>query len=289
MAKIDLIEAIEGTQLYTLHSHTQYCDGRADMGAFVRAASEMHFAVYGFTPHSPVPIESSCNMRKEDVAEYLAEAERLQKDYPDIRILRGMEIDYLGPEWGPANEYFQEMGLDYSIGSVHFIPSQEGEYVDIDGRFESFKGKMEKHFHNDIRYVTETFFSQSQAMLEEGGFDIIGHFDKIKHNAGLYAPGLEETEWYGRLVNDLIDTILDKGVIVEVNTKAWKEHRQLFPDQMHWKRLLRAGCKLVVNSDAHYPRLINAGRMEALHALEYLRRKGNHEEACGDFGKHEGS
>lgn len=267
------MKAIEGVELYTLHSHTQYCDGHAQMREFARAASDMGFGVYGFTPHSPVPIESPCNMKEADVPRYMVEVKEMREEFPNVEFLCGMEIDYLGPHWGPANEYFAGLGLDYSIGSVHFIPSQDGDCVDIDGRFASFKEKMAKHFHSDIRYVVETFFSQSQNMLSEGGFDIIGHFDKIKHNAGLYAPGLEETDWYKRLVNDLIDSILEKNVIVEVNTKAWQQHRQLFPDQRHWKRLMQAGAPIVINSDAHYPRLINASRREAMHALQYLKDK----------------
>jgi len=273
MAKTDIMAAIADTQLYTLHSHTQYCDGHAPMREFAQAASKLGFGVYGFTPHSPIPIASPCNMQAADVPAYLAEVHEAQREYPSVKFLSGMEIDYLGPEWGPANEYFDSLGLDYTIGSVHFIPSQEGEYVDIDGRFTSFQEKMAKHFHDDIRYVVETFFTQSQNMLSEGKFDIIGHFDKIKHNAGLYAPGIDDTKWYNTLVNDLIDTILEKNAIIEVNTKAWDQHRQLFPDQKHWRRLIRSGAKIVVNSDAHYPRLINAGRMEAIHALDYLRKK----------------
>ncbi len=273
MANTDIIAAIAGTRLYTLHSHTQYCDGHATMREFAQAAESMGFGVYGFTPHSPVPIASPCNMLADDVPDYLAEVRSLQAEYPAVRFLAGMEIDYLGDEWGPSHDYFKGLGLDFSIGSVHFIPSQSGDYIDIDGRFASFKEKMEKHFHDDIRYVVETFFSQSQNMLSAGGFDIIGHFDKIKHNAGLYSPGIDETAWYRRLADDLIDTIIEKDVVVEINTKAWSQHRHLFPDQRHWRRLIAEGARIVVNSDAHYPKLINAGRTEAMHALDYLKGK----------------
>lgn len=275
MAKIDIMKAIEGVDLYTLHSHTQFCDGRATMREFAQAAADQGFGVYGFTPHSPLPIESACNMKASDVEAYIHEAKAIQEDFPSVRFLCGMEIDYLGSQWGPANEYFKNLNLDFSIGSVHFIPSQDGDYVDIDGRFESFKEKMAKHFHGDIRYVIETFFTQSQNMISEGGFDIIGHFDKIKHNAGLYKPGIENTGFYKSLVDGLIDSILEKDLIIEINTKAWKQHQQLFPDQCHWRRLLKAGAKIVVNSDAHYPRLINASRAETMRALAYLREKEN--------------
>lgn len=255
---------------YALHSHTQFCDGRAPMEDFAARAAAMGFCAYGFTPHSPVPIESSCNMSMADVPEYLHEASRLQQLYPSVRFLAGMEVDFLGPQWGPHSEYFKSLPLDFTIGSVHFIPTQDGDYVDIDGRYEKFERKMAENFYGDIRYVVETFFRQSQMMVELGGFDIIGHFDKIKHNAGLYHPGLEDEPWYASLVDSLIDSIIDKRLIVEINTKAWQEHRQLFPAQRHWKRLLKAGIDIVVNSDAHYPDKINASRQAVLASLAYL-------------------
>lgn len=268
---MDITAEIGNSTLYTLHSHTQFCDGRATMEEFAKAAADAGFSVYGFSPHSPVPIESSCNMATESVPAYLAEVARLQALYPSVRFLAGMEIDYLGEEWGADSEYFQSLPLDFRISSIHFIPSQEGRWVDIDGRFERFRENMERYFHSDIRYVVETFFSQSQKMIEQGEFDIIGHFDKIKHNGGLYHPGLENEPWYNAHVNDLIDSIIAKKLIVEVNTKAWKEHGQLFPAQRHWKRLLRAGTPLIVNSDAHYPDRINASRPEVLNAINYLK------------------
>lgn len=272
---MDLISLIGNSELYTLHAHTQFCDGRAEMEDFIKEAISNKFTIFGFTPHSPIPIQSSCNMKMEDVDIYFHEVERLREKYPPIKILTGMEIDYLDDNWGPSNDYFQSIPLDFSIGSVHFIPNQDGEFVDIDGRYESFKCKMTDYFHNDIRYVVETFFSQSQNMISKGNFDVIGHFDKIKHNGGLYCPNLEQENWYINLVNDLIDSIIESGVIVEINTKAWAQHQQLFPAQAHWKRLLKSNVPIIINSDVHYPKLVNASRMSVINSLNYLRTKTN--------------
>lgn len=267
---MDLLSLIADNDLYTLHSHTQYCDGRAPMEDFARQAAAQGFRVYGFTPHSPVPIESPCNMSFESVPEYKAEVQRLAKEYPGIKFLTGMEIDYLGPQWGPANEYFKTLDLDFTIGSVHFIPTQDGEMIDIDGKPERFQRNLAEKFHGNLDYVVDTFFSQSQAMVAEDCFDIVGHLDKIKHNASTVRPDIEETPRYQKQVNDLIDSVIASGKIVEINTKAWKEHHQLFPAQRHWKRLVEAGVPIVVNSDAHFPERINESRPQVLHALNYL-------------------
>lgn len=256
--------------MYNLHGHTQFCDGREPMENFARKAASMGFTHYGFTPHSPLCLESSCNMKKEDVAAYFAEVERLREEYPQVKFYKGMEIDYIDGNWGPSIPYFRHLGLDYSIGSVHFVPNQEGKFADIDGRPPHFQEVLSKHFGGDLRFVVEGYFSQSQKMIAAGGFEIIGHFDKIKLNAGSVMPGIEDTDWYKGLVNDLIDSIITSGVIVEINTKSWVDFGHLFPSQKHWRRLIQARVPIVVNSDAHFSDRINASRPEVLKAMLYL-------------------
>lgn len=273
---IDFRKILQGSRNYTFHSHTEFCDGRAQMEAFAREVVARGFTHYGFSPHSPIPIASTCNMTRSHVDDYNREFDRIAKTHGDhCQFYRSMEIDYLGEHWGPTNDYFQSLNLDYTISSIHFITSQEGHYVDIDGRFESFRRKMSDFFHNDIRYVIEKFYEQSIRMVEAGGFDIIGHFDKIGHNASHYQPGIESEQWYQALVNELIDKIIAAGITVEINTKAYREHNRMFPAVQHWQRLLDAGTPLIVNSDAHVPALINAGRPEAFEILDQLTRSND--------------
>lgn len=269
---MDIIEELGSSRGYTLHSHTEYCDGRAQMEAFAREAVRRGFTHYGFTPHSPVPIASPCNMAEAKVPSYLAEVERIRREYgAQCRFYAGMEVDYLGEEWGPASPYFAGLGLDYTIGSVHFIPAQDGEYVDIDGRFERFARNMEEHFHSDIHYVVETFYNRSCDMLAAGGFDILGHFDKIAQNGSMYHPGLEDEGWYRCIVDDYVDRIIASGVVVEINTKAYAANGRFFPGERYFARLHDAGVPLIVNSDAHVPALMDASRDVAFSLLDALR------------------
>ena len=70
-------------------------------------------------------------------------------------------------------------------------------------------------------------------MIKGGRFDLIGHFDKISHNASHYCSGIEDTGWYRALVDEVMDMIIDAGVAVELNTKAWEGHRRMFPSIPH--------------------------------------------------------
>lgn len=267
---LDFQGIISKSNLYNFHSHTQFCDGRADMEDFVVEAIREGFTDYGFSPHSPIPIASPCNMSEENAERYVNEFNRLKDKYGDrINLYLSMEIDFLGAEWGPSNPYFDHFHLDYKIGSVHFIPSfaDASQFIDIDGNFESFRTKMDKYFNNDIEAVVKSFYHSSMNMIDAGGFDVIGHFDKIGHNAGHFANGIENEKWYIDLVHKEFTSIMDNHLIIEVNTKALAEHGRTFPNERFYDLLKKYDAPLLINSDSHYPKLINAGRMETIEKL----------------------
>ncbi len=274
---MDFLKELNGSKAYTFHSHTEFCDGRATMEAFAREVVARGFTHYGFSPHCPLPIVSPCNMRREDVGRYLSEVDRIKGEYGGhCRFYAAMEVDYLGEEFGPSSREISELPLDYVIGSVHLVANRKVRLVDVDGRFESFRRKMRDYFDDDIRYVCEAFYSRSVAMVEAGGLDIIGHFDKIGQNASYFQPGIEDEEWYQALVSDLVDRIIshnarhpERPLTVEINTKAYADHSgRLFPHPRHWGRLIEAGVPLIVNSDAHVPALIDASREMTFSMLE---------------------
>ncbi|MGM9866031.1 MAG: histidinol-phosphatase HisJ family protein [Muribaculaceae bacterium] len=269
MKKTFHLDSILSTSRYNLHSHTQFCDGRGTMDQFARAAADAGILHYGFTPHSPVPFDTPCNMKADDVPAYLAEVERIRKKYDTVQFYAGMEIDYLGPDWGPAHPYFAGLDLDYSIGSVHFLPakSDPSRFIDVDGRPERFVQYMHEYFDDDIEYVVEEFYRRSSAMVRAGGFDILGHLDKIGANASYYLPGIERRRRYLDALNALVDDVIASGVCVEINTKSLAQTGRLFPRETVVARLYRAHVPLLVNSDTHYPDLINAGRPYALSLL----------------------
>lgn len=262
------------SNLYNLHSHTQFCDGRASMQLMAEAAAAEGMELYGFSPHSPISVESPCNMSRSDVPIYLDEALRITDFYQGrMQVLTGMEIDFLSPDWGPHIDYFQSLPLEYRIGSVHFVPTRDGIPVDCDGRFERFARNLHDVYNDDLRYVVEKYFEQVLTMIERGGFDILGHLDKIAANAAKADPDIETTGWYAALIDDVINHAASTGLIIEINTKSYNDTKRFFPALQWWTRLLHSRVLIVVNSDAHYPDKVNAGRSEALRILEQLKSK----------------
>ncbi len=279
---MDLKEIIATTRDYNFHSHTEFCDGREPMSVMASQAFAQGMKHYGFTPHSPICVPSTCNMASEDVAAYWAEFLRLKELYEGrMDLYFSMEIDYLGDKWGATHPFFADIPLDYRLSSIHFIPAMTtGEEVDVDGSPASFAGKMERYFDGDIRYVVDSFFGRTLEMIGRGGFDMIGHFDKIGFNADSFSRGIESEPWYRRHIDNVVDALAESDIVVEVNTKAVMPPvgatpeaaasyvPRVFPSPDTIRRLVRAGVPLAVNSDAHFSSRIRAGRDYAFSIID---------------------
>lgn len=249
-----IMDLVKVAKKSNLHSHSQYCDGHATIDELAAAACCAGMEVWGVSPHAPICLDSPCNMNREDVPAYLADMERLKEEYRGrMHLFTGMEIDYVSRSFGPSIPYFQELPLDYRIGSVHFVPDRNGEPHDCDGSVQRFAKYLIDYYQRDVRYVVERYFDQVMNMIDLGGFDLLGHFDKIAGNASGVDPHIEENDWYADLVKDVIDFAAEKRLVVEVNTKAYFERGRLYP-AVRWIQMLKEReIPLVISTDCHWP------------------------------------
>ncbi|MFA6745331.1 MAG: histidinol-phosphatase [Bacteroides graminisolvens] len=255
--------------LTNYHSHCSFCDGRAPLEEFVKEAISQSFYSYGVSSHAPLPFPTRWTMEWEQMEAYLDEFKNLRSKYADeIELYVGLEIDYLNEESNPSVPRFTELPLDYRIGSVHLLYDAAGEVVDIDCSPAVFKERVDRHFNGDVLRVVRMYFDRLFRMVELGGFDILGHADKMHYNASCYHPGLLDEPWYEALMKDYFSLVASRGYLVEINTKAYDSLGTFYPNSRYWELMKEYQIKILVNSDAHYPERINAGRMEALRLLQ---------------------
>lgn len=255
--------------LTNYHSHCSFCDGRAPFEEFVKEAIRQGFYSYGVSSHAPLPFPTQWTMEWEQMEAYLDEFNNLRQKYADeIELYVGLEIDYLNEESNPSVARFTELPLDYRIGSVHLLYDAAGEVVDIDCSPAVFKERVDRHFNGDVLRVVRMYFDRLFRMVELGGFDILGHADKMHYNASCYHPGLLDEPWYEALMKDYFSLVASRGYLVEINTKAYDSLGTFYPNSRYWELMKEYQIKILVNSDAHYPERINAGRMEALRLLQ---------------------
>ena len=268
--------------LTNYHSHCSLCDGKAPMEDFVREAVRRGFASYGISSHAPLPFPAVWTLDRGDVTAYLSEIERLKCSYAGrIELYAGMEIDYLDERNNPASDYFRQLPLDYRIGSVHLMHADDGGIVDIDTSPERFAEMLSGRFGGDLRRLTTAYFDKLIRMVEAGGFDFVGHVDKISYNAERCEPGITSRGWYRDKARECFERIAARGLMVEINTKKYNACGVFFPNREHFGLLRELRIPVLVNSDAHRPERIDDGRHEAMAALreagirEVIERVGN--------------
>ena len=269
-------------QLSNYHSHCTFCDGRSIPEDFIKFAISKGFRAYGFSSHSPLPFETFWNMSKEDVPEYLSEIERLKQKYSNkLEIYVGLEIDYLDKTYNASIPYFKKLPLDYRIGSVHFLPMHkelvEANMICIDGSFSDYYASVQRYFDGDIRKLVKLFFESSMDMVEAGAIDIAGHLDKIYMNGQKCEDFSIHADWYQKPLQDYLHLIAEKGLMAEINTKNLKRKQQIYPHAEYLSLLYQLEIPVMVNSDCHYPDLVNDGRTEAFTILKELGFKTTRE------------
>jgi len=255
------------------HCHSLYCDGKASLQDFAEEALRRGFHTLGFSSHAPVPFYTDWNMPKEKMTEYLQEIQHLKVLYQGkLHLYAGLEIDYIDSKNNASSPYFQNLHLDYSIGSIHFISNTEGgELMPIDGNFAEFKQGVDSLFGGSLEKTIEGYFQTSMQMIEKGGFNIIGHIDKIQQNGHLYPEYKSCAKRIDDRMNELLTLVAEKGLIVEINTKSFAKIGVLYPNPKYLKRIKELHIPVQVNSDSHAPSLLE-NQFEQVYEL--LLREG---------------
>ena len=216
------------------HTHTTWCDGKDSPRAVVESAIAKGFDTIGFSSHAMLPGKYlDWAITPEKAPRYAAEIRALAKEFaPRVRVLCGVEADWLAGEAEPSYAAYACVSPDYIIGSVHFVRAEDGEIVCVDMSPKSMEEGVRDHFGGDTgRFVSAYFAAVRESLAFD--FDIVGHPD------------------LGRKCT--ADAIAASGKTVEVNTGAisrgWLD--DAYPSPMFRAMLRKRGVRFVLSSDAH--------------------------------------
>jgi len=236
------------------HTHTHFCDGKENMRFFVEKAVELQFDHLGFSSHAPIAPQYDFTLTEAKIPAYLNEIEHYQKKYPQIKIFKGLECDFIPGMTKDFSYYKNNFKLDYIIGGVHLVNvpnSQEVWFIDGSKRDTYDKG-LANFFNHDIKKAVTCFWEQTYEMIETQQFDIIAHLDKIKmHNQDRFFK--EDESWYLKLVDHVVELIVKKNIIVEINSRGIYRLRckNFYPSDYIIEKLAKAKAPMVISSDAH--------------------------------------
>lgn len=247
------------------HSHCNYCDGKGTMEQYAEEAAKKGFVAYGYSSHAPLPFDNSWSMKVSDLDAYMSHVEQLKETWKGkMQIYAGLEVDFIPGKIGPNSGFLRNIGLDYTIGSIHFIDAfEDGKPWEIDGLHTVFRDGLEKIFHHDIEKVIQRYFELTRQMLLEDCPDVLGHLDKIKIQNPYEKYYSEEAPWYRKEIMKTLETAKETGLIVEVNTRGvYKKVAALYPSPWVLALMKEMDIPVMLNSDSHHTREID-GAFEA--------------------------
>jgi histidinol-phosphatase (PHP family) len=173
--------------LSCLHTHSSFCDGSGDVESFCHEAFEKGLHSLGFSAHAPIlrktGIASDWHLREERLGEYFEAVRAARARWEGrLRVYLGLEADYVQGLCGPADWDRDGLGLDYLIGSVHYLVPPRGEPFAVDGSPREFAGGVLRGYGGDGEAAAGAYWDAVEGMIRAGGFDILGHLDLVKKN-----------------------------------------------------------------------------------------------------------
>ena len=260
---------------FNFHQHSNFSDGAVDPERYVEMGISLGLSALGFSEHSPLPFENPFSLKSEDADNYVETIDQLKDKYSGkIKLYRALEMDFIP---GISDDFAHWKSIcktDYLIGSIHLVKPNPEYFRDnelwfTDGpKYETYDRGLEKYFGGDIRKAVTTFYHQTNQMIETQDFDVLGHMDKIKmHNKDRFFT--EDETWYQKLVDECLDLVKQKELIVEVNTRGIykKRSNSLFPDDLTLQKVKNHNIPIIISSDAHHPDELNLGFTDAVSKL----------------------
>ena len=249
------------------HCHSRFDDGHGELEEYVQAALDKGLRTLGFAGHAPVPFPCNWTMPPALLPEYIETTRRLQNIYRDrIELLVGLEVDYIPGITSPTAARIRALGLDFTVGSVHFLGRlADDELWTADGPPEQLEQGVSESFNGDIRSTVEGYYRLVRAMVSTAAPDIIGHLDVIKKNNRDSKYFSEDAPWYRSAVRQTLDAVAASPSILEINTGGIVRGTSaaLYPSEWILAECLKRGIPVMINSDAHRPEQIYSYHTEA--------------------------
>lgn len=230
-------------ELVTTHTHTGFTGhGEGTVAELVDAAAAAGVSTIAVTEHYPLSAaidpDSYVSMPMERMGEYLADIAAAQLAHPELEVIAGCELDWLGDDEDRdlAAHDFSPFGI--VLGSVHFVdlwpfddPAQRGRWDEV-GADEIWR----RYFEVWCEAVS----------CKEAPFSVMAHPDLVKKFG--FWPSFDPQPLYDAAA----EACAAAGRMVEVNTSgAHYACAEMFPAPTLLSAFCRAGVPCTVGTDAH--------------------------------------
>jgi histidinol-phosphatase (PHP family) len=238
-----------------LHVHPDYSvDAKPTINEYCQRARQIGIQVLGFSTHydmnpKRLPLDALADvdgkrvpMNDSVLQRYRDEIETARGNYPGLRILAGVEIDYFRGVEPEAVRIRDKFGFDYFIGSVHCLD---------DIAISDSKEGPEYFAKHSLQQMTDEYFEMLYNVAACGVFEVIGHADYYWRFAIKYFGDAVYEIHNGRLEN-IAKAAVENGVGFEINTSQIRKGLSYHPRLDFLKELVSHGAYInAFGSDSH--------------------------------------
>lgn len=243
--------------LIDYHMHTRLTDGTGEPVEYARVALERGLHEIGCSEHAPLGThDTNWTLKESDVATYVKLVREAQRQFPQLTIKLGLEVDYFPGREDWIRHLAGLYPWDYFLGSVHFI----GDWP-IDLSADAWKGQ-------DINERWHKYFDLWAQAARTRLFDSLAHPDlpkKFGHRPTNfdYRPALR--------------AVKEAGVAIEISTAGLRKPcREIYPTEEFVRIARQLDIPITLGSDAHIPQDTGADFDKAV----ALARRCGYEKIC---------
>jgi putative hydrolase len=209
-----------------LHTHTVYSHGKGTIEDNVREACAKGLKKIGISDHGPSHL--GFGIRRKDIPVMRAEIAALQKKYPDIEILLGIEANIVNRSGNLDLSKEDLKAFDYVIAGYHYGAIGRNPIGTV---FNAVENLAAHHAGKEPRKLMRRNTDYVVRALRGNDVQILSH------------PG-------DKAPMDLLEIAVvcaETDTLAEINT----HHRSLSAEDL--KTMMLADVKFIISSDAHKP------------------------------------
>jgi histidinol-phosphatase (PHP family) len=226
----------EGYKIDT-HIHGQFSsDSKLDYRNLCQKSIEKNYKVIAFTEHFDLLDSELQNYGGPVLKKYIDYLSKIQREFPDLTIIKGIELGEPHRIVDIAKKLFSEVTIDYIIGSLHFTKTKINVSVKIDNPM--------------TECDVQQYYKEILEMVEIGNFDTLGHLGIYKRS--LFYQQIPSEKNVQHIIDEIFRVMIKKNICLEINSSSLKNYPTYLPDPIHLTRYKRLGGELItIGSDAH--------------------------------------
>lgn len=246
-------------KIYDQHVHSYYSfDSEQTIEEYIEKALDLGLSNFVLTDHLDLNYISTGKDLDFNIENQHKELDKLQGIYPQIQILKGVEIGYVKTEIDRIKKILNDHKFDLINYSIH-----------EDGKIDYYY--KDKFLENGIKNVLNHYFDNIIEALDAGiDFDVLCHFDYGFKTAYLIDKTQQISNYEDKII-PIFKRIIEMDKCLEINVKV-----QSFINDEHTNYVLNlysrlGGKNITLSSDAHE---VNCFYEQFDHYLGLIKKAG---------------